>query len=106
MFGIENEYGTEDLSELQKIYQLIEQNRSFVLNQYNFYREKVKMIDILCLKLLNHQTRFKHELRLGILSLDLYQKKIEILDKKLKEQDVIKNSINFQFATAVCGGVL
>lgn len=104
MIEAENEYGAEKSNELKRIYQFIELNRDFVLNQYSAYREKVKGIEILRLKLLNNQTTFKHELNLGLLSADQYQKKIEILDEKLKEQVLIKSSINNQFIANVFGG--
>lgn len=90
----------EKLNELQ---QFIELNRDFVLGQFTAYREKFKVINILYLKLLNHQTTFKHHLSLNILTLDQYNKKIEILNGKLREQELIRSSINDQFITNVFG---
>lgn len=88
----------EKLNELQ---QFVELNKDFVLGQFTAYRKKVKAIDILRLKLLNNQTRFKHEFNLGILSQDQYNKKIEMLNGKLMEQVLIKSSITNQFITNV-----
>lgn len=90
----------EKLHELQ---QFIELNKDFVSDQFTTYREKVKGINILRLKLLNNQSMFKHELTLGILSLDEYNKKTEILNGKLREQGLIRSSINDQFILNVFG---
>lgn len=96
----ENECGDDKLNGL---HQFVELNKDFVLDQFTAYWEKVKGIDILCLKLLNNQTKFKHEFNLNLLSLDEYNKKVEILNKKLKEQEIIKSSINDQFITKFFG---
>ena len=104
MLEVEGGYSSKRAEGLQSIYQFVELNKDFVLDQFTEYREKVKPIDILRLKLLNNQTRFKHELNLGILTPDQYQNKIEILNEKLKEQGGIKSSINNQFILNVFGG--
>lgn len=97
---VEDEYSDERLNELR---QFVELNKDFVFSQFIAYCEKVKGVNILRLKLLNNQTTFKHEFNLGILSLYQYQKKIDILNEKLKEQELIKSSINDQFITNVFG---
>ncbi|WP_342329901.1 hypothetical protein [Pedobacter sp. FW305-3-2-15-E-R2A2] len=99
----ENEYDAEKLDELQRINQFIEQDRSFVLDQFTAYRDKVKGVEILRLKMQNHKSTFKHEFNLGVLSLDQYNKKIEILNEKLMEQELIRRSIDNQFITKVFG---
>lgn len=103
MLEVEGEYGTEKIDELQRICQFIDLNKDFVLDQFTAYKEKVKETNILLLKLSNHKTTIKHELNLGNFNLDQYNKKIEILNKKLKEQELIKSSINDQFILNVFG---
>lgn len=102
--GAENEYTSKITEELRSINQFVELNKDFVLSEFIAYWEKVKGINILHLKLLNNQTKFKHHLKLNILTLDQYQKKMDILNGKLEEQELIKGSINDQFITNVFGG--